>query len=1039
MSNLILQKQHELKINSNFQDKTEFVLLAANKALNHELTANTLYNTIKNGYYKDADDILDDLIDINDSHIVNTVLTQIQNDTPYQEAEHTKTAIHYVLTKIYEDNVTNIDAFEAYNPSVKMSEKSRKLIDVIMNIVNELNKNMKKQIPLNNVSKLFNQGLNEYTLSNMSTSDFCQRAKQFAIKAPKATKLFNKIQQYLDNQQNVSNERTDINVERKRWKRGSICEIYSNAFRNWYIGEIIDVSRKPKTEREWLKVEYLMHDRKRIKQIQRFSSHIRPTINSLYSEQKRSSVNNSAENELRVGSKCEIYFQMDEKWREGKIVTVFKDSEAKLEQKIDNNEEWFSVQCLDNSFHRIQKNSKFIRVVSQSSKESKPHFPLSFDIKTNQAFFSKLQDVIEHINYEIQISRDFLYQVYSISSNNVINKFLSYDSEKANNNYKRMTLSGNSTAMFCNGVLVKQYGQSKLFKCKQECHTDCLYISSSLDCELLNKNAIIRIWKNNQYNQRWLLSSQKEDVIAAFVNIFNVTNISTAIKLYKDLTEHKTLFGIVDDDSCDDQMDEIMFQWTHGVVDMNTLDQDHFLYIASVVLDNYKYHIDKTKVLSSLRKINLNGKLFSKIDTHAFVKTILCNSFPRDNISVAAVLKFKQYAERIYKEIYDIDVSRISTSIKNLCIVSLSSENEASNKYTAPTISLFQQWMIQFNSQYNRNISFGFDVFKPMVQAYQNDRSSIITLKYETYSIGLNKRSYVEVLKSFISWSVSLNCANWRCNGQLKLDCFCNIEEFQKFTYSIIMAIIKRKTNNDYNLLDTLKNRNNKESFIAVVFCDILPEAMKKAEYFATYISLIIEWISFEWFNFECDDCHYINKTIMIGRVYQYAKSLGACRLCNGNQRSRNTDNQYQFDINIAIQNNQNMVLSELPVAQKNILSGLTTYLLKNKYCKNYIKEIHELEHFLKIEVYDTDSILHDIDEAKQSNIYSHIQHPIVSQFVRRYLDQYVFSSYQPGQPKRYLVLQPKFFSLLKEICLNDIYRISVEDWKNLIVTAASH
>eukprot|EP01084_Bolivina_argentea_P049513 91045_1 len=359
------------------------------------------------------------------------------------------------------------------------------------------------------------------------------------------------------------------------------------------------------------------------------------------------------------------------------------------------------------------------------------------------------------------------------------------------------------------------------------------------------------------------------------------------------------------------------------------------------------------------------------------------------------------------------------TGVRDLSML-LDEKEEKQINTDAPKIDLFTQWLVQFNASYTRNIPFDLDTFQSMVNSFEIDSMAISKMKYENYMVPLNDKTYINVLKSFMCWTVTLKCTHWRCGGKSKLNCFCDINTFQLYTYSIINNLIKLKTNSNYIILNSLKNIHNAQQETAKYFCTaLLPEYLQSQSYFKVYIELVIDWLNFEWYNFQCINCHHINKTVMIGRTYQFVKTMTACRVCNTIDQQRTTFYEMKFDIN-------------------KLQSKNSTTLNVTDEC------VGMLDNYLKQEEYDSESILLDIQcqSVEESNIHQYVfstsKDPNYMPLIKKLcLKNEWYQTYKEGAFIRYLVLQPKYSHLLQEICLNDIYQVSKSDWEQTILVSA--
>eukprot|EP01084_Bolivina_argentea_P138640 244038_1 len=281
----------------------------------------------------------------------------------------------------------------------------------------------------------------------------------------------------------------------------------------------------------------------------------------------------------------------------------------------------------------------------------------------------------------------------------------------------------------------------------------------------------------------------------------------------------------------------------------------------------------------------------------------------------------------------------------------------------------------------NRGKSFDNKIFHKLIQLLGQycdiPINHITALRYNNYSVPLHKKTYDTILKSFIGWIATIKCENMECKNELKLLCFCDSNNFQLYSYSIIAEIIGLKGAINDSLLSKLtmktksiqnksEHKENDTSYetgtimeMVNEFMCILPDKLKQ-KYFYLYKKYIIEWISFEFYNFECIDCGYINKTILINRIFEYAMHLNYCRVCHRTRYSYNKHNE-------------------------------TIETIKHENINNN----------------------RQIQSSKQTGTY--------------------YTKYTSGISINYTILSPKYGSLMQEILLNDISSMSKESFNNFL------
>eukprot|EP01084_Bolivina_argentea_P170462 295387_1 len=1024
-----------VRFKSSFQELTEFVKEAAKKVFADDDIATIIYSTIKNEDY-DINSILDDIEHDKQCHIMMKISKNIKTSSTksIKWSEKHNNILYNMLIKIYKDRAINKNEFEretetlsgslpsldATKSSIPRSEEAHRddFINKVLIIIEEINTTMRKRININNVKQLFmkQKHLNQSTIFTTKIAVFEQIAKKYDIKGHHATKIIKKLRLEFENDDeidffnddekgfvmldnddelsaslstNLYRSGSTKQFDRDQWIKGSNCQIFSATKKKWCKGEINGITMHD-TE-EWITVIYEVDGVQKQKQIQRFSKDIRPVIE---------------------------------------------------EQNLN----------LDSPFHL------------QMSEPSQFQLGEHFDKWMMISLSNKLERVIELLNKEIHSDYDVLYQIYHQRMNVEhvkIEKFITYHHDKSLKHYWALVHEGAnkySISMLCNGAIVKQYGEVDEYKrCNKEALDDYKFISKWCHVNLLNKNSIVNAWNSQKYDSKWLLSTQKEEIVEIFTkDQFKLPTVQIAIRLYNKLL--KTIKSTAENEdsvvtkSENDNCDDIMFLWTKKKEDMKVynLDHTHFLYVVSLVLEKLKKDFEKINIkemLICLHKIEMNGLMFSKIDSEVFKQSVILHSHAFNEIDLQSLHQLKNCTEKLWEEINNFDSLRkeINKNPSSICSISLSS-NIAKNEL--PQISRFEQWMITFNFQYNMNTPFDFQIFQPLLKTFTDEHKEIINMKYDNYSTDLNEKTYDHVLKSLISWGMTLICDNVKCDEKPKLCCFCEADYFQLYTYNIIMKIIEFKASNDYFLLKMLSDMTTTVSTIAETFVNLLPSQLQPPQnkYFETYKLHITKWINFDFYNFVCIYCNHINKSIMIDRVYHYSKSLDYCRICNKRQISRiKTTNRPQFNINDAVKAQKNAVYRR-PDEEKNEFSlhSLIEYLLKSGVDSEDLKKFKS---HLRNEQYDSDAIMEDI--LDESGLGSNISGYIVTESKReknkfdKLLKQLVnlhrFPTGTNGNLIRYLVSQPKYFSLLKEICLNTVCQLTVEDWEHKILFDVSN
>eukprot|EP01083_Nonionella_stella_P269388 911391_1 len=719
----------------------------------------------------------------------------------------------------------------------------------------------------------------------------------------------------------------------------------------------------------------------------------------------------------------------------------------------------------------------------------------SFNKRMAQSLMAKLQRVLEAINHKIDSNQKFLYQIYHIKCRRVqhkdgtiqnefddhtVHKYVNISqniqlNSKAMQIYCDLQKQMNPTVILCNGATFGSYGDRNcIARCTREATEDYKKIKLYLCDDLLPIGKMLKHWESEEYDQQQLLSLQREEAIAVFTHTdsLNMPTLQIAAQLYDKLMKILKFEQVLDDhyvlkdeinDGDESTFSDIMFLWTKKEfavdVDIKTLDDVHFLYIVSLILNDLKTEFDKVdtrNILRCLRKIRMNGLMFVTVNHDVFTRSVIMDSLYPQDIDFPSFNQLVRCVDRLWSSICDY---KLQTQ-PSICTVSLSGKDdineEKQKEMNLPQsrgvsavdeneyVPIYEQWMTVFNAKYNRNtpFDFKFDVFADLMNVYEDNKYAIITMKYENYTTDLNEKTYDDVLKSFIAWAITLKCNHFRCNEKPKLKCFCDTNTFQLYTYNIIMGLIAFKANRNNHLLEILSNRTASTTHIVKEFCNMLPLPLQENEYFKSYKLLVAAWINFEFYNFECNYCHHINKSIMVDRIYECSKSLDSCRMCNQRQISRNTNNRAQFNIFDAVSHKTHTKRFIGITYKEFTLFSLNEYLTN---CGVTNKDITHMSSFFISEEYDSEAVIQDIEDDN-GNISHAISEYIVNptskennyyHFMRRFVYYHRYPPYRKGKRMRYLLLKPKYSSVVEEICLNELCPLSIQQW-NTILTEAS-
>eukprot|EP01084_Bolivina_argentea_P105861 189588_1 len=142
----------------------------------------------------------------------------------------------------------------------------------------------------------------------------------------------------------------------------------------------------------------------------------------------------------------------------------------------------------------------------------------------------------------------------------------------------------------------------------------------------------------------------------------------------------------------------------------------------------------------------MNGLMFTKVNKKVFEKSIIMYSNSYNEFTIKSFNQLVQIVRKLYKELYEFDLSSIEPS--SVCNIELSrsvhnqnmlDDDEKKLVDEAENVPIFKQWIIIFNAQYNRNMQYKRNMFATLLKTYENDINQIINLKYDNYLTPLNE------------------------------------------------------------------------------------------------------------------------------------------------------------------------------------------------------------------------------------------------------------------------------------------------------------
>eukprot|EP01083_Nonionella_stella_P064425 167859_1 len=722
-----LTKQHSLleshtsAANADFYHYATFLKEVMDKIYGILYLTEIVYDTIMTSGFQDPYDILDD-IEKGKSHsfTITKISKKISENANigYEWTDEDDNHLYEILSMIYKDNIINIDRYNN-----KMFEVDAFQEKVIM-MAKDINKTLRKPMSIPNLRELLQkENLNEAALRNITQDIMEQIAVKYDIKPHLAMKLLHQLRTEESSEHEVPETpalalettnavvcHANINKEKNSWYEGSHCEIYARVCGKWSQGQVTSVSKEQ--DGEWLIVHYTIGNSKKTKEIRGDSEFIRPISNSLV-----------------------------------------------------------------NDAHGLFKQQSASDLVSPIHKSS-PQLKIVFDEEMMELLMNKFKKVLKEINHEIDAKRKFVYQIYHIQVREAddakedefhdknVRNCVTFRNEKAMNIYHEMQKERYPTVLLCNGSLVGSYGdRTRCTLCQNQAIKHYEVFKVFLHEELLDVSHILQEC-SSRYDQQRLLSMQRHDVIAQFTDAksFNIPTLQIAMDVYDQLT------AILKLETCTNikkhpmnvvksTYSDIMFLWMKKEPNIKTLDRVHFLYIVSLILKEIKtektfHKVDHDLIMRCLYDIQMNGLMFAKIARDVFTRSVVMHSqYSSDGVEVDAFNQLMECTTSLWDGISGFNLCTIKPS--SICNVTLSVKDgipNENNTHEPEDVPVFKHWMATFNSMYNWNTPFHFDIFAGLMKEYKQNKHTIIKIKYENYSTHSNNKTYDHVLKSFIAW-----------------------------------------------------------------------------------------------------------------------------------------------------------------------------------------------------------------------------------------------------------------------------------------------
>ncbi len=151
---------------------------------------NIIYTSIIERKFEDADDILDDIQDRNQSHLITTISQKIENNKSikYEWNDEDNNNLYEILIKIYKNKIIDINKYD------KQIFDINPFIERAVNIAKQINQTIRKKMDIENVRKLLNDiDLKEASLKHITETQFIEKSNAYKIKPHHAKKIYTKL------------------------------------------------------------------------------------------------------------------------------------------------------------------------------------------------------------------------------------------------------------------------------------------------------------------------------------------------------------------------------------------------------------------------------------------------------------------------------------------------------------------------------------------------------------------------------------------------------------------------------------------------------------------------------------------------------------------------------------------------------------------------------------------------------------------------------------------------------------------------------
>ena len=186
-------------------------------------------------------------------------------------------------------------------------------------------------------------------------------------------------------------------------------------------------------------------------------------------------------------------------------------------------------------------------------------------------------------------------------------------------------------------------------------------------------------------------------------------------------------------------------------------------------------------------------------------------------------------------------------------------------------------------------------------EIYRQSPDLVRRAQRDSYRVVPKDKTKNDIFWNFIGWIGTVPCSRRECHNQSRVLCGCSMENdaLSQFVHQMIRVIVTEPGSFLFQmLLNLLQVPKWGKSFDDAQEHDLYQLTLKQAvqlisqrhfqgEIKGEHSRYLKQWISMEFYNFECWHCGSTNKSVMIDRIYRYSYNMVYCRTCSRIQPGR--------------------------------------------------------------------------------------------------------------------------------------------------------